>query len=54
MEAGEKMADEMNLTYGLNIEEGMLLEVLNESNEVLFRARVESFDGDSMKIVNAI
>ena len=48
---GEKMADDV-LTYGLHLEVGMLLEVLNESNEVLFRARVEEFDGDSMKIVN--
>lgn len=47
------MAGEMHLTYGLNIEVGMLLEVMNESNEVLFRARVEAFDGDSMRIVNA-
>lgn len=45
------MADDI-LTYGLHVEVGMLLEVLNESNEVLFRARVEEFDGDSMKIVN--
>lgn len=45
------MADEV-LTYGLNVEVGMLLEVLNSSNEILFRARVEEFNGDSMKIVN--
>lgn len=51
MEEGEKMADD-TLTYGLHVEVGMLLEVLNESNEVLFRARVEEFDGDSMRITN--
>ena len=45
------MADDV-LTYGLHIQIGMLLEVLNESNEVLFRARVIEFDGDSMKIEN--
>lgn len=45
------MADDV-LTYGLHLEVGMLLEVLNESNEVLFRARVDEFNGDSMKIVN--
>ena len=46
------MADGV-LTYGLHVEEGMRLEVLNDNNEVLFRARVEEVDGDSMKISNA-
>lgn len=46
------MADELNTSYGLQVEIGMLLEVLNIDNEVLFRARVTEFDGDSMKIVN--
>ena len=36
----------------LEIEVGMLLEVLTEDNEVLFRARVADFDGDSIRIVN--
>ena len=36
----------------LEIEVGMLLEVLTESNEVLFRARVIDFDGDSIRIKN--
>lgn len=46
------MADEV-LTYGLNVEVGMRLEVLNENNEVMFQARVDEVDGDSMKISNA-
>ena len=46
------MADELNESYGLQVEIGMLLEVLTVDNEVLFRARVTSFDGDSMSIVN--
>ncbi len=46
------MAGELDLTYGTQVEVGMLLEVLNIDNEVLFRARVEEFDGFSMKIVN--
>lgn len=36
----------------LEIEVGMLLEVLTENNEVLFRARVTDFDGDSIRIEN--
>ena len=52
MEEGEKMADDI-MTYGLHVEVGMLLEVLNESNEVLFRARVEEFDGDSTEFSTA-
>ncbi len=36
----------------LEVEVGMLLEVLNESNEVMFRARVTEFDGESVKIEN--
>lgn len=46
------MAGELNESYGLQVEVGMLLEVLTIDNEVLFRARVTSFDGDSMCIVN--
>jgi len=36
----------------LDVEVGMLLEVLNASNEVMFRARVTEFDGESIKIEN--
>lgn len=36
----------------LEVEVGMLLEVLNEGNEVMFRARVTEFDGESIKIEN--
>ena len=36
----------------LEVEVGMLLEVLTESNEVLFRARVIDFDGESIRIRN--
>lgn len=38
----------------LEIEVGMLLEVLTEDNEVLFRARVTDFDGDSIRIENSM
>ncbi len=37
----------------LEVEVGMLLEVLNENNEILFRARVTDFDGDSIRLENA-
>ena len=46
------MAGELNMSYGLQVEVGMLLEVMTADNEVLFRARVTEFDGFSMKIVN--
>ena len=36
----------------LEIEVGMLLEVLTENNEVIFRARVTDFNGDSICIEN--
>ena len=36
----------------LEIEVGMLLEVLSAGNEVLFRARVADFDGESIRIEN--
>lgn len=36
----------------LEVEVGMLLEVLNASNEVMFRARVTEFDGEAIKIEN--
>ena len=36
----------------LEVEVGMLLEVLSASNEVLFRARVTDFDGESIRIQN--
>lgn len=36
----------------LEVEVGMLLEVLTVNNEVLFRARVTEFDGDSIRIEN--
>lgn len=36
----------------LEVEIGMLLEVLTENNDVLFRARVVDFDGDSLRIQN--
>lgn len=38
----------------LEIEVGMLLEVLTENNEVLFRARVTDFDGDSIRLENSM
>lgn len=43
------MADEKNRPQ---VEIGMLLEVLTEENDVLFRARVTDFDGNSIRIVN--
>lgn len=36
----------------LDVEIGMLLEVLTENNEVIFRARVTDFDGESIRIEN--
>ena len=36
----------------LEVEVGMLLEVLTENNEVIFRARVTDFDGDAIRIEN--
>ena len=35
------------------LEVGMRLEVLNSNNEVLFRARVEDLDGDTIKIIHS-
>ena len=40
------------MSDNLEVEIGMLLEVLNASNEVLFRARVTDFDGEAIRIEN--